>query len=149
MLLLKEGAAVAQTDAPVKPLFLCGPLTWYGDLEFCFSNQIALTVKVNCWKYLCGNFASKNENDKSLNCLWVILVHKRSCVALGLIIVGPGLVVLELCVSQESLVRNLTNSFGLKLTEKNTSWMGYLDLKVLGQWISLTTFSNVPNPKDV
>ena len=31
----------------------------YGDLEFWFSSQIALTVKVNCWKYLCGNCFEK------------------------------------------------------------------------------------------
>ena len=115
----------------------------YGDFQFWFGSQIALTVKVNCWKYLCGNFASKNENDN----LWI--VYKGSCVVLGLIIVGPGLVVLELCVSQESLVRNISNLFGLELTEQNTSWMCYLDLKVLGQWISLTSFWNVRNPKDV
>jgi len=71
----------------------------YGDFEFWFSSQIALTVKVNCRKYLFGNFASKNENDKSLNCLWVIFVTQKYESTLGLIIVGPGLVVLELCVS--------------------------------------------------
>ena len=31
----------------------------YGDFEFWFTNQIALTVKVNCWKYLSGTFAFK------------------------------------------------------------------------------------------
>lgn len=81
MLLLKESAAVAQTDALLKPLFFMWAIDMiffkqYGDLEFWFSSQIALTVKVNCWKYLCGN-CFENENDKSLNCLWVIFVTQR------------------------------------------------------------------------